>query len=188
MTIHPRRAPRGAFWFAVLGNVALLVDATTRMLGAALDHAARADDAGALQWTSATVIAIAFAYGEGHHALARRFAPMVIDRASTLDVSTWWRIAVSPLTAAGLCFAPRSRLVRSWLLVAGIATLIVAMRGLPHAIRAGVDLGVGLALAWGSLALLRCARASRKPCPVVPLAPTRDAVRAPAAAMTRQAS
>jgi hypothetical protein len=184
--ITPRRGP---FWFAVLGNVALLGDATARMLGAAIDHAGRAEDAGPVQWTAAAAIAIAFAYGEGHHALARRFVPMVVERAAALDVSTWWRIALAPLTAAGLCFAPRARLVRSWLLVAGIATLIVAMRGVPPALRAGVDLGVGLALAWGALAMLRCARRSVTPLRLVGhTAPTEAAVRALPAVMTRQAS
>lgn len=184
--ITPRRGP---FWYAVLGNVALLGDATVRMLGAAIDHAGRADDAGAVQWTAAAAIAIAFAYGEGHHALARRFVPMVVERAAALDASRWWRIALAPLTAAGLCCAPRGRLVRSWIFVAGIAALVVAMRGMPSALRAGVDLGVGLALAWGALAMLRCARRS-----VAPLrragqtAPTEATVRALPAGMTRQAS
>ncbi len=175
---EPRRPePRWPFWFAVLGNVVLLGDATARMLRAAMDHAARADGAGAPQWAAAAAIAIVFAYGEGHHALARRFVPMVVDRAAALDASKWWRIALAPLTAAGLCFAPKARVVRSWLLIAGIATLVVAMRGLPPAIRAGVDLGVGLALGWGALALLRCARSYvlRK---AVPIAPTRDATQA----------
>lgn len=180
---------RGPYWFAILGNVALLGDASARMLRAAAGHGARADDAGAVQWTIAAAIAVAFAYGEGHHALARRFVPMLVQRAAALDATRWWRIAVAPLTAAGLCFAPRGRLVRSWLLVAGIATLVVAMRGLPPAIRAGVDLGVGLALAWGALALLRCARRPTASLRVVgQTAPTGAVVRALPAEMTRQAS
>jgi len=154
------------YWFAVLGNVALLVDATVRMLRAAVGHSMRADDAGILQWTLAAAIAIAFAYGEGHHALARRFVPMVVDRAIGLDAPKPWRrwsLIVAPLTAAGLCFAPRDRLIRSWLLIAGITAMVIALGGVPPAIRAGVDLGVGLALAWGAVALARQARAAAAP-------------------------
>lgn len=147
------------FAWAVLGNLALLGDASHRMLDAAARHA------GSSTWPPAelvlaVVFAVGFACGEGHHALARRFVPMLVERAEALRAEPpSWRDVLAPLCVAGLVAAPRARLLRSWGLVVGIVAMVVAIRALPSGIRAGIDLGVGLALTWGALALLRLAAA-----------------------------
>lgn len=143
---------RAVYLWAVLGNFALLVDACARMLDAADWHARRAHADG-LEWLVAAFIALAFAVGEGHYALERRFVPEVIERAGT--IRGFGPSLLAPLVAAGLCYAPRARLVRSWTLVLGIVALVIAMRLLSPALHAGVDLGVALALAIGAGAMVR---------------------------------
>lgn len=160
----------GVFAWALLGNLALLVDASHRMLDAAMRHGASST------WPTAEVVlavvfAVGFAWGEGHHALARRFVPMLVERAEALrDAAPSWRDVVAPLCVAGLVAAPRGRLLRSWGLVLGIVAMVIAIRALPAGIRAGIDLGVGLALAWGALALVRLA-ALRVRAPAIVLRP-----------------
>lgn len=152
-TIPPSAITNPAvFAWALLGNLALLGDACVRMLGAAEGHA-RVAEAGVIEWSVAAAIAVAFAYGEGHLALARRFVPELIERAATIRGVA--PSVLAPLAAAGLCFAPRARLIRSWALVVGIVALVFAMRLLTPALHAGVDLGVGIALAVGAVALVR---------------------------------
>jgi hypothetical protein len=153
---HTPSSARGAsplvFAWALVGNFALLADASVRMLDAA-DHHARRAHAGPFEWLAAAAIALAFAYGEGHLALERRFIPDLVARAATIRGRVPSLLA--PLVAAGLCCVPRAQLVRSWTLVLGIVAMVIAMRLLSPALHAGVDLGVALAMMVGTLALVR---------------------------------
>ncbi len=144
--------------WALGGNLLLLLDAALRMARAGWAHAELAQWTVA-QATVAAMLALGFAWGEGHHALARRFVPMLRARAHELACGQapggCLPVAFAPLVAAGLLWAPRARLLRSWGLVLGIVAMVIAMRALPAGIRAGIDLGVALALGWGALALVR---------------------------------
>lgn len=140
------------FAWALVGNFALLTDASVRMLDAA-DRLATRAYAGPLEWLAAAVIALGFAYGEGHLALERRFIPELVARAATIQGRVPSLLA--PLVAAGLCCVPRKQLVRSWSLVVGIVALVFAMRLLSPALHAGVDLGVALAMMIGTIALVQ---------------------------------
>ncbi|MBX7078321.1 MAG: hypothetical protein K1X88_03970 [Nannocystaceae bacterium] len=144
--------------WALGGNLLLLLDAAVRMARAGWTHAEHAQWSVA-QGVVATLLAVGFAWGEGHHALARRFVPMLRERARSLASCSGPRgclpLVFAPLVAAGLLWAPRARLLRSWGLVLGIVAMVIAMRALPAGLRAGIDLGVALALAWGALALVR---------------------------------
>jgi hypothetical protein len=52
-----------------------------------------------------------------------------------------------------LVYANRRRLIVSWMVVAGIVTLVLLVRLLPQPWRGVVDAGVALALAYGAVAI-----------------------------------
>jgi hypothetical protein len=69
---------------------------------------------------------------------------------------------LAPLHALSLFDTPPRRLFSAWVLLVGIVTIVLIVRKLPQPWRGSVDLGVVLALSWGSVAIVReCVRAWR---------------------------
>lgn len=159
----PSRARAIALWSG-FGVAALLGEAAVRM-GVRAVHGLRArPPEGALELLGVLAVVAVFAWGEGHRALARRFAPYVVRRSLAAGAALRGGVSVlgAPLRAMGLYGAPRREVVRAWAGVAGVVVAVLVVRALPPGPRAAVDLGVCVALAWGALAvgvqLLRAVR------------------------------
>jgi hypothetical protein len=110
-----------------------------------------------LVWTLVIV------YGEGYRAFGSVLAPRMAARLVHLARrGTTLQRALAPMHALSLFDTPPRRLVSAWVLLVGIVTIVLIVRKLPQPWRGSVDLGVVLALSWGSVAIVReCARAWR---------------------------
>ena len=103
-----------------------------------------------LEWVAFAVLLIAFVYGEGVRALARRWVPATVARGFELDARSplVWKI-LAPLYAMGLVGAPGRALVRAWGGVALIVVAVLVVRALPEPWRGIVDFAVAGALLVG---------------------------------------
>ncbi|MEL6342670.1 MAG: hypothetical protein AAFV53_06030 [Myxococcota bacterium] len=163
-----------AAWWCVGGTVLLLVDAIVRLTPIALEPIL----AGELTVATGAVylLSMAFmAYAEGYRGFQLQFSPRLAARARVIDQTPWWVRALAPLYGMGMIYAPRRRLIASWLLVFGIVLMIVMIRYLPQPWRGAVDAGVVVGLTWGALSVMvETARAwGGQPASVEPELPTR---------------
>ena len=150
--VLPRRAGQiGAVW-GVLGVLAILLHAVSRLLPVALD--ALAMPLSNLHHLAVLASLVLMGYSEGYRGFQRQFSPRVIARARYLtDHPSPARVVFAPLFCMGFFHATRRRLVTSWLLAFGIVALVVAIRWAPQPWRGIVDLGVVVGLGWGSAAI-----------------------------------
>jgi hypothetical protein len=96
-------------------------------------------------------------YVEGYRAFQKRFSPRVVARAFHLaEHPKPIHVVLAPLYCMALLHATRRRLIGSWILVAGIVTIIILVRHLPPVYRAIIDAGVACALAWGTIVMIVC--------------------------------
>ena len=103
-----------------------------------------------VEWLALVVIAIAFAYGEGVRALARRWVPQMDRRARQLDrTAPLHHRLLAPLYAMSLIGAPRRTVARAWGGIVLIVAAVLIVRALPEPWRGIVDLAVALALTIG---------------------------------------
>jgi len=107
-------------------------------------------------------------YGEGYRAFQLRFSPRVVLRAHELarDPSPL-KVLLAPFYCMNLVYAPKVRLIISWLAVGLIFCAVYAVRQLDQPWRGIVDMGVVVALAWGIIAMvyfhLRALRTGQMP-------------------------
>jgi hypothetical protein len=155
MVTRPTTAARLAiFLWAVLGVVAMLVEAVIRLLPRALEPIldGSLDGAGMAAYAGSIV---ALAYSEGYRGFQLRFSPRVIVRSLVVaQRGGFVLVALAPLMAMGLIHANRRRLIGSWMLVLGILTLILLVSRLEQPWRGAVDAGVVVGLSWGTVATL----------------------------------
>jgi hypothetical protein len=159
MASRPTTAAQLAiFAWAVLGVIALLIEAVVRLLPRALEPImdGSLSGAGALAYVAAIV---SLGYSEGYRGFQLRFSPRVIVRALALAQPTprrakWLLILLAPMMAMGLIHANRRRLIGSWMLLLCIVTLILLVSRLEQPWRGAVDAGVVVGLSWGTVATL----------------------------------
>ena len=114
------------------------------------------------EWVALVALSIAFLYGEGEQALARRWVPAVIARARAIDPATrFLHRALAPLYAMSLIGAPARVLVRAWTGVALIVMAVLIVRAMAEPWRGIVDFAVALALLRGLTAILWQTRTRR---------------------------
>lgn len=114
-----------------------------------------------LQWCSAALAVLIMAYVEGYRAFYLSFSPMVIARSLHLSLypptSARFHFVVFllyPLYVFGLVYAPRKRLIISWLAVVMVGGFVVAVHFLPVPWRGIVDGAVIVGLSLGILSML----------------------------------
>ena len=117
-----------------------------------------------LEWAGLVLLVVAFVYGEGMRALARRWVPATIARAFELNAaSPLVHKLLAPLYAMTLVGAPARALVRAWIGVALIVLAVLIVRALPDPWRGIVDFAVAGALAVGLAAIaVHSVRAARR--------------------------
>ncbi|WP_146158614.1 hypothetical protein, partial [Enhygromyxa salina] len=127
-------------WWAVLGIVALLLQAIVRLLPRALEPVldGSLELGGALAYVGLIGL---FAYSEGYRGFQRSFSPRVVVRAFALARRGGWMVVVAPVMAMGLIHASRRRLIGSWVLLVGIVGLILLVGQLEQPWRGAVDAG-----------------------------------------------
>jgi hypothetical protein len=92
---------------------------------------------------------------EGYQGFQRGYSRRVVIRSLQLSQETAILPRVlAPLVCMGLMYAPRARMIFSWILVLGIAALVASMRMVPQPWRAIIDAGVVVGLSWGLIAML----------------------------------
>ena len=112
-----------------------------------------------IEWIVLAVLLIAFVYGEGVRALARRWVPGVLARTRELGpASRAIDRVLAPLYVMSLTGAPARVLARAWIGVALIVAAVLIVRALPEPWRGIVDLSVATALLVGLVAIVRGVR------------------------------
>jgi hypothetical protein len=149
--MHASHLGAAGIW-GIAGVIALLVQAIARLAPLALDVASRS--LSAIQWV-VLVVWVAFnAYSEGYRGFHRNFSPRVVARARALDAQPRaLHVVLAPLYCMGLIHATKRRLVTSWLLVIGIAGIVIAVRQLDQPWRGIVDAGVVIGLGIGLVSI-----------------------------------
>ena len=99
-----------------------------------------------------------FAYAEGYKGFQTKFSPLVVKRSFTLVIGTKQgsvlNYFLAPLYSMGLIHATRKRLITSWAVSLGVATLVTIVKRLPGVWRCILDAGVVVGLSYGSLSIL----------------------------------
>jgi hypothetical protein len=156
--------------WAVLGMVAICVQAVVRLLPRALEPVLDGE-LGPLGALAYVLSIVSLAYSEGYRGFQQRFSPRVVVRALALlepPQRRGYLIALAPLMVMGLIHASRRRLIASWALVLGIVALVLLVSLLEQPWRGAVDAGVVVGLSWGTIAtLVLTARALRGDVPPV---------------------
>jgi iron complex transport system substrate-binding protein len=116
------------------------------------------------QWIVCAAIVLAFAYGEGWRALARRWSPFIVGRLRSIDgASPLWMKLLAPAYALGLVGAGKRLLLFAWGGTFAILGAVAIVRAMPYPWRGMIDLGVACALTLGASALV--VRFLRAPAP-----------------------
>lgn len=109
-----------------------------------------------LEWTALVVLTVGFVYGEGIHALDRRWIPGLVRRARRLRGERGIVLPLlGPLYGLSLVGRDTRELVRGWLGTSAIVAAVLIIRAFPEPWRGIVDFAVAAALAWGLIAILR---------------------------------
>ncbi|MGB0678985.1 MAG: hypothetical protein ACPGUV_04930 [Polyangiales bacterium] len=144
-----------AGWWGIIGVSALLMQALWRLTPHALapwrdGTLSPAQQALYVGWVGLN------AYSEGYRAFQLRFCPRVLRRSlqlSTLPAGQWLPRLLAPAYCMGLAWAPRRRMLISWLVLLLIVLAVVLVRRTPQPWRGIIDGGVVVGLAWGWVAL-----------------------------------
>ncbi|KAG5181885.1 hypothetical protein JKP88DRAFT_204036 [Tribonema minus] len=158
----PPSAPaRSSFGFAsawgVLSVLSILAGALRRLVPIALQPF-KAGDLSYGHWALYMSFVALMAYVEGHKAFQKKFSPMVVQRALTLDQARTsfgpLRIILAGPYCMGLFYATRKRKIVSWTLYISVIALVTVVRQLPYPWRSIIDAGVVAGLSWGASAIL----------------------------------
>lgn len=119
-----------------------------------------------MQWAMYGGFSVLMAYAEGFKGFQKKFSPLVVKRALTLDApadSTGGgggrrragplRILLAGPYSMGLFHATKKRKTVSWGLTTGVLCLVQLVKRLPYPWRSIVDAGVVVGLSYGTLSI-----------------------------------
>ena len=142
----------GAIW-GLGGILVMLSFAIYRLSGVTLD--AFNYQFAWWHWALLLVNIIFMAHSEGYKGFQQGYSPRVVARAmSLLNNPHPARVVLAPLFCMGFFGATRRRLITTYVLTAGIVTLIYVFHHLPQPLRGVLDAGVVVGLTWGVLAIV----------------------------------
>lgn len=141
--------------WAVTGVSLLFAQAILRLTPHVIDlQRCDAQQCQPLFWAGLFVWSVGNLYAEGYRAFFLRFAPRVVARARELaQHGSLPERLLAPAVAMGLCYAPRPRLIASWVFLVLLVAVIVTVRMLPFPWRGFVDAGVVPPLLVGIVSL-----------------------------------
>ena len=117
-----------------------------------------------MQWAMYGGFAALMAYAEGFKGFQKKFSPLVVKRALTLDGGSAdgnggrrragpLRILLAGPYSMGLFHATKKRKTVSWGLTTGVLCLVQLVKRLPYPWRSIVDAGVVVGLSYGTLSI-----------------------------------
>jgi len=139
-----------AIW-GVSGALAILVYAVFKMVR----HTSEAMTFELNVWHYLVLIVWTFfmAYSEGYKGFQKGYSPRVAARSIYLrEKCTWLRLFLAPLFCLGFFHSPRKRKIVVWILLIGIALIVVLFQKIPQPWRGVLDFGVIVGLSWGIIA------------------------------------
>merc|ERR1712146_208500 len=148
--------------YAVLGFFSIVANAMKRLVPIALEPFRHKTDTIStnlpltpVQTISYVVMCTMMLYAEGYKGFQKKFSPMFIARAATLQkTSPWYHKALAPFYSMGLFHATRKRKIVSWSLMIGVSILIGLVKRLSYPYRSIVDGGVIVGLGYGTLSII----------------------------------
>jgi len=143
--------------WACEGFVLMLVNSVRRLVPKALEpFKASAESVAPLtsfQLGAYVATCLFFAYVEGYKGFQRKFAPLVVARSFTINLTKIHHIILGPLYSMGLIHATKRRKIVSWSLTFGIVAIVAAVKQLPYPWKNIIDAGVVVGLSWGAAAI-----------------------------------
>mmetsp|Transcript_7861 Transcript_7861/g.11364 ORF Transcript_7861/g.11364 Transcript_7861/m.11364 type:complete len:279 (+) Transcript_7861:115-951(+) len=141
------------------GVAYILIKAIVRVLPIALDPFSKAEGIIPLtnfQLSAYILTCLFFAYAEGYKGFQLKFSPLVVARSFTIQPksSPIHHILFAPLYSMGLFHATKKRMIVSWCVTIGVATIVAAVKKMPYPWRNIVDAGVVVGLSWGTISIL----------------------------------
>jgi len=145
--------------WGTVGVAYILLKAIKRVLPIALDPFFGTIGSAPLtqfQLASYILMCLFFAYYEGYKGFQLKFSPLVVARSFTLKPGTSpiHHLLLAPLYSMGLFHATKKRMIISWSVSIGVATIVAAVKRLPYPWRNIVDAGVVVGLTWGTVSML----------------------------------
>ncbi|CAM9460000.1 unnamed protein product [Chrysoparadoxa australica] len=142
--------------WGVLSVLAILANAIRRLAPIAAQPLSAGSNAlTTLQWVSYVGFVAIMVYAEGYKAFQRKFSPMVVKRALTLDESPGvLKVLLAGPYSMGLFHATKKRKIVSWSLTFTVVILIACIKKLPYPWRSVVDAGAVAGLSWGAVSIL----------------------------------
>ncbi|CAM9618456.1 unnamed protein product [Choristocarpus tenellus] len=108
------------------------------------------------QWAIYASFAVFMAYAEGFKGFQKKFSPLVVKRALTLDRSPSpgpVKLLLAGPYSMGLFHASRKRRIVSWAVTTSVFSLVQVVKRLPYPWRSIVDVGVVVGLSYGMLSI-----------------------------------
>lgn len=141
------------------GVAYILIKAIRRVLPIALEPFSKADGIIPLttfQLSAYILTCLFFAYAEGYKGFQLKFSPLVVARSFTLQPksSPIHHLLFAPLYSMGLFHATKKRMIVSWCVTIGVATIVAAVKRMAYPWRNIVDAGVVVGLTWGTISIL----------------------------------
>ena len=147
-----------SLWGAA-GVAYILMKAIRRVIPIAMEPFSKADGVVPLtnfQMGAYVLTCLFFAYAEGYKGFQLKFSPLVVARSFTLQPKTSpiHHLLLAPLYSMGLFHATKKRMIVSWSVTIGVATIVAAVKRMPYPWRNIVDAGVVVGLSWGTISIL----------------------------------
>mmetsp|Transcript_22801 Transcript_22801/g.35726 ORF Transcript_22801/g.35726 Transcript_22801/m.35726 type:complete len:277 (+) Transcript_22801:141-971(+) len=141
------------------GVAYILIKAIVRVLPIALEPFSKAEGIVPLtnfQLSAYILTCLFFAYAEGYKGFQLKFSPLVVARSFTIQPksSPIHHLLLAPLYSMGLFHATKKRMIVSWCVTIGVATIVAAVKRMPYPWRNIVDAGVVVGLSWGTISIL----------------------------------
>lgn len=147
-----RRFHPAAFW-GIIGVCMLLLNAIRRVAPIALEPVQN-QDMNSAQWLLMLGWMAVMLYSEGYRGFQKAFSPRVVSRALSIgERPSWLRVLFAPFFCIGLFGATRARMIKQWMVLTIIISVIVAIRFLPYPYRGILDAGVVAGLAYGVISV-----------------------------------
>jgi len=150
------RASGIAVAWGVCGFLGILASAIGRLAPIAMQPFALGDLT-LVQWGLYGGCMAGFAYVEGYGAFQKKFSPLVVRRAMTLNDAahrSLLHVVLAPFYSMGLLHATRKRRIVSWSVSLTVGVLVGVVKRLPYPWRSIVDAGVCTGLCWGGASIL----------------------------------
>jgi hypothetical protein len=141
--------------WGVLQVVAIIGNALKRVIPIALQPFSSDVPLSGFQWVSYGLWTVYMIYAEGYKAFQLKFSPLVVKRAFGLseNLNALNFLLAGPY-AMGFFGATKKRMIVSWSVSVGVASIVAVVKKLGYPYRSIIDGGVVAGLTYGTLSIL----------------------------------